>query len=89
MTSLMRARSGLAACFAAVGIFFLLLPDTWIEMWFGFDPDGGNGWVEAVLAAAPLAAGLGLGIEVFFRYRRSIREGSVGKPGVELRSPTA
>ncbi len=52
MTPLMRARLGLAGCFAAVGIFFLCLPDTWIEMWFGFDPDGGNGWVEAVLAAA-------------------------------------
>jgi hypothetical protein len=36
----MRARLGLAAFFAAIGLFFLCLPDTWIEMWFGFDPDG-------------------------------------------------
>jgi hypothetical protein len=78
MSSLMRTRAVIAAFFIAVGIGFLCLPDTWIEVWFGVDPDGGNGWLEAVLAAAPLALGLGLGLEVFLRYRRKNREAPVG-----------
>jgi hypothetical protein len=78
MTSLMRTRAVIAAFFIIIGIGFLCLPDTWIEMRFGVDPDGGNGWIEAVLATAPLALGLGLGLEVFLRYRRKHREAPAG-----------
>jgi hypothetical protein len=70
MTPFLRFRAILAAFFLAVGLGFVCLPDTWIEMWFGFDPDGGNGWIEAALAAMPLALGIGLGLEVFLRLWR-------------------
>jgi hypothetical protein len=76
MTLLMRTRVALAILLISVGIAFACLPDTWIEMWFGIDPDGGNGWIEALLATGPLALGVGIGLEVFLRYRRKLRERS-------------
>lgn len=37
----------------AVGIFFALLPDRWIETTIGFDPDGGSGLLELFLTFVP------------------------------------
>jgi hypothetical protein len=75
--------------FTSIGLFFLCLPDTWIELWFGFDPDMGNGWVEVVITAAPLAIAVGPCIEMFLRYRRNIRGRSVGESGVASGSSAA
>jgi hypothetical protein len=70
MMPLLRIRFILAAILVVIGIGFACLPDTWIETWFGFDPDGGNGWIEVLLSAAPLAIGVGLGLEAFFHGDR-------------------
>ena len=77
MSKLMRMRLVVSLCLVVIGIGFAILPDTWIESWFGFEPDGGNGWVEGLLAAIPLGLGVTLGAEVFYRYRRPHRVNSI------------
>lgn len=41
----------------AIGLSLALLPPEWIEEAVGFEPDGGNGLIELLLAAVPLVAG--------------------------------
>jgi hypothetical protein len=90
MTPFMRTRALLAAVLTVVGVVFVCLPDTWIEMWFGVDPDGGNGWIEAILAAAPLTLSLGMGFEVFLRLRRRSREEAAkSAPSSSVSAPKA
>ena len=57
----------------AAGIAFALLPRTWIELWFGADPDGGSGLLEFLMAALPIMVGLALAVRFFkpFRSRTS------------------
>jgi hypothetical protein len=55
---------------AAAGIVLKFLPRTWIELRFGVDPDGGNGFLELLLAALPVAIGLGLALRQIRRYRK-------------------
>jgi hypothetical protein len=76
MTQAMRFRSIVALCLISIGIVFAFLPDAWIELWCGLEPDGGNGWAEILLVAVPLGLGLILGSEVLVRYRR-LRERSL------------
>ena len=54
---------------AATGIMFWFLPRTWIELRFGVDPDGGSGLFEFLIAALPIAVGLGLAIRRITLYR--------------------
>jgi hypothetical protein len=65
-----------AILFVLFGVGFALAPDAWIEARFGFSPDGGDGWVEALVAAAPIALGLCLG---WLAYRDA-RRGKVRRP---------
>jgi hypothetical protein len=58
------ATIALPICVAA-GIAFALLPQTWIELWFGADPDGGSGLLEFLIAALPIMVGLALAIRFF------------------------
>jgi hypothetical protein len=88
MTPGMRTRLVLAACLIAVGIGFASLPDTWIEKWFGFELDGGNGWIEDILTAATSALGVGLVLQVFLRDRLE-RDWSVGSSHADSKLPTA
>jgi hypothetical protein len=74
MKALMRTQIILGSVLLLVGIGFVCLPDTWIESTFGIDPDGGNGWIEALLAAAPIAAGVLLLLAAFVRRRRDLRQ---------------
>jgi hypothetical protein len=62
---------------AAIGAGFACLPDKWIEETFGIDPDGGNGWIEVLLAAAPISMGLGLLFEAWMWRRASRKSESV------------
>jgi hypothetical protein len=55
----------IASVCVAAGIAFALLPRTWIELWFGADPDGGSGLLEFLVAALPIMAGLALAIRFF------------------------
>ena len=43
-----------------LGVAFAALPKDWIEDTLGFEPDGGNGAVELLLAVVPIAVGVGL-----------------------------
>lgn len=54
---------------AATAIMFGLLPRTWIELRFGVDPDGGSGLFEFLIAALPIAFGLGLAIRRITLHR--------------------
>jgi len=65
----------LAALLILFGAGFALAPDTWIESQFGFSPDGGDGWLEAVIAAAPICLGAWLALRTY----RTARAASIGR----------
>jgi hypothetical protein len=52
----MRAIGGVTLI--VLGCAFALLPEQWIEERFGFEPDGGNGFIELLLAMVPILVGL-------------------------------
>jgi hypothetical protein len=60
--------AGLAASSAAVFLLTLVVPE-WIEVVFRVDPDGGNGSLEWLIAAACALATVGWG----FLARRELR----------------
>ena len=43
-----------------LGVAFAALDKEWIEENLGFEPDGGNGALELLLAVVPIAVGIGL-----------------------------
>ena len=59
-----------AAIATAVGVLFAFLPQDWIEERFGIDPDAGNGSIERLLVAIPLAIGVALAVSAIVSYRR-------------------
>jgi hypothetical protein len=66
------------------------LPRTWIELGLGVDPDGGNGLFEFLLAALPIAVGLGLAIHRVARYRnRTLQATETVNRGRESPRPAA
>jgi hypothetical protein len=70
MTLSRRLRAILSVLSASVGIAAAVLPDDWIEQRFGISPDGGNGAVEFLWVAAPLALAAVLAIGLLrTRYR--------------------
>jgi hypothetical protein len=69
------AKIALPVCLAT-GIAFALLPQTWIELWFGTDPDGGSGLFEFLMAAVPIAGGLVLANHFFKPFRSGTSRGS-------------
>jgi len=44
-----------------------LQPRNWIELGLGIDPDGGSGFLEFLMAAVPIAAGLALGAQAVLK----------------------
>jgi hypothetical protein len=54
----------------AIGLAFALAPKEWIEETLGFEPDGGSGLVELLLALVPIVVGVAL---LTMRYLRSTR----------------
>lgn len=60
-----------AFVFVALGIVFGVLPRNWVELWLGFEPDGGEGLIELLLVAILMALGLGLTIRVLRQRRYS------------------
>jgi hypothetical protein len=72
---------------AATGIIFGLLPRTWIELRFGVDPDGGSGLFEFLLAALPIAAGVGFAIR-WMKLNRNIASQPAEKAGIQEHSST-
>jgi hypothetical protein len=68
---MVRLQYSLAALLIALGIGFACLPDAWIETRFGISPDGGNDFVEILLAAAPITLGQAIASAAFMRGRRS------------------
>ena len=71
MTFSPRLRAGLAILSAAVGLTAAILPDDWIERRFGLSPDGGNGFVEFLWAALPLALAVVLTLSLLRTRRRT------------------
>jgi hypothetical protein len=59
-----------AAIAMGVGVLFAALPQDWIEVRFGIDPDAGNGSIEHLLVAIPLAIGAALALSAIVSYRR-------------------
>ena len=55
-----------AVVLVVVGVGLARAPEDWIEVLTGFDPDNGNGLVEALMASAVIAVGVALGA---FGYR--------------------
>lgn len=70
-----------------VGVAFACLPDTWIESTFNVDPDGGDGWIEAVLGAAPITVGALLIVSAYFGRRRDLRRISEARARAGAGSP--
>lgn len=44
----------------AIGVAFAALPKQWIEDTLGFEPDGGNGMLELLMALVPVVVGLAM-----------------------------
>lgn len=61
------------ACLILVGVGLALAPEDWVEMVSGFDPDNGNGMVEAALAAIPIVIGIATGSRILLRRRERRR----------------
>ncbi len=64
-------RASLAVLSATVGATAAILPDGWIEQRFGFSPDGGNGLLEFLWVAAPLALAAVLALSLLRRRQRT------------------
>jgi hypothetical protein len=58
MSNLMNLRTLVSLGLILIGVFFATLPDQWIETTFHFDPDSGNGSLEFLFFALPIAAGI-------------------------------
>ena len=71
MTFSLRLRACLAVLSAIVGVTAAILPDDWMERRFGFSPDGGDGFVEFLWAAAPLALAAVLALSLLRARRRT------------------
>ncbi len=54
----MKSRVTLGIALVMAGLGFAILPKAWIEERFGFEPDGGNGALELLLTAIPIAIGV-------------------------------
>jgi hypothetical protein len=67
MANLMNIRTLVSLGLILIGIFFAVLPDQWIESTFHIDPDGGNGSLEFLFFAIPIAAGVLGGADIFAR----------------------
>jgi hypothetical protein len=54
-----RGRGSIAvgAILVVAGILFAALPKDWLEQRFGFEPDGGNGFVELLMVLVPIVIG--------------------------------
>ncbi len=77
----MRHRSliTLGALLVAIGLSWALLPKRWIEEVIGFEPDGGSGLVELLLAIVP--AGAGITLIAVAVARRATRRPASAAPG--------
>lgn len=58
MSNLVNIRTLVSLGLILIGVFFATLPDQWIESTFHFDPDSGNGSLEFLFFAIPIAAGI-------------------------------
>jgi hypothetical protein len=68
-------RTKLALVFVLIGLVFALMPDRWIETFFGFSPDDGDDSLETLISAVPILLGI-LGLaDVVVRNRAAIRNG--------------
>jgi hypothetical protein len=65
----------LSVTLVTIGVLAAGLPKQWIEEAFGFEPDGGNGALELVIAAVPLVLGVLLAVSVV-RSRRAETHGA-------------
>jgi uncharacterized membrane protein len=53
-----------------IGVAFASLSKEWIEETIGFEPDGGSGLVELLIALVPIAVGVALiGVAVLRSHR--------------------
>jgi hypothetical protein len=69
MTTSDRVQVAVAAVCAALALLLVALPYDWIETVVGFEPDGGNGALEALL---PTALGL-VAVVLVLRVARARR----------------
>jgi hypothetical protein len=70
-----RARFWVEIVCGTVGLFLLaltLMSRAWIELIFGFDPDGGNGALEFAIASSLLAIVVASGAAARREWRRSV-----------------
>ena len=68
-----RLRLIIAVALVTLGILFVALPKDWIEEVLHFEPDGGNGAIELLLAVVPTTAGLGLAIRTLLAHHIASR----------------
>jgi hypothetical protein len=74
-----RTQAAASAIAIAVGVLFAVLPQDWIEARFGIDPDAGNGSLERLLVAVPLAIGLALAVSASVGVLRARRSAAAGR----------
>ena len=53
------------------GLAFAALPKSWIEDTLGFEPDGGNGVLELLIAVGPIVIGVALITSAVVRRSRA------------------
>jgi len=86
----MRTQAVAAAISMAVGVLFAVLPQDWIEERFGINPDVGNGSIERLFVAIPLAIAVALAVSAVASYRRhqakqsSARASGLRQPGTQV-----
>jgi hypothetical protein len=71
----------------AIGMAFGSLPRNWIELRFGVDLDGGNGFLEFLLAAIPIGVCIALAIRKFTRHS-SLTSEDFGRSVSQPQQPT-
>ena len=68
-----RVSIAIGVILVVVGILVAALPKDWVEQTLGFEPDGGNGFVELLMVLAPIVVGAVLIARGVVSQRRETR----------------
>jgi len=77
------AKVALGAALIILGLGYAFLPTQWIEQKYGFEPDGGSGALELLIAVVPIAAGIGLLVHAWSVHRAERRHDLPGSAGID------